>query len=160
MKVTRDTPDQLIIENNPVWLAILISIPLFVFLVVGIFTIKTDLSTGLVFVVGSLIMGVVFNLAFIRRTQLILDRSRNLVELRRRSMLGYKKRTWELGYLDRVVIQSSNSGDSTTYRAAMVFSDGMDAGTHPITLVYSSGSGADRAAGAINRWLDSDTPTS
>ena len=152
MKVTRDTADQLIIENNPVWLAVFVSLFAFLFVVVGLFTLQTETFVGTVFIIGGVVIGSVFNLAFIRRTQLILDRPRNLVELRRRSMIGYKRRTWELGHLNHAVVQSSHSGDTNTYRAALVFDDGMDAGTHPITLVYSSGSGAKRASDAVNRW--------
>lgn len=152
MKVTRDTPNQLIIENNPVWLAVFVSLFAFLFIVVGIFIVQAETFVGIAFITGGLVIGSVFNLAFIRRTQLILDRPKNLVELRRRSMIGYKRRTWELGHLNQAIVQTSHSGDTNTYRAALVFDDGMDAGTHPLTLVYSSGGGAKRASAAVNRW--------
>ncbi|MGJ8615259.1 MAG: hypothetical protein ACSHWS_00375 [Sulfitobacter sp.] len=153
MKVTRDTPDQLIIENNPVWLAVAVSAFAFLFIVVGLFTLQAEIFVGIAFIVGGSVIGIVFNLAFIRRTQLILNRTDNLVELRRKSLLGYKRRTWELEFLNSAIVQSSYSGDTNTHRAALIFDDGMDAGTHPITLVYSSGSGAERAMTAINTWL-------
>lgn len=156
MKVVRNTPDQLILENNPWLLAILVCAFALIFVTIGLFTISSDLWLGVSFLFGGLLGGTVFVAAFVRRTQLILDRPRNLVERRRRSVLGYSKMTWKLEHLAGAAVQSSQSGDSTTYRAALRFNGGMDAGTHPITLVYSSGSGADRAARAINAWLDTE----
>ena len=154
MKVTRETPDQLIIENNPIWLAVFISAFAMVFIAVGLFLISTEFWMGVGFTVGGIFVGVVFNLAFTRRTQVIFDRPGNLIEMRRKSLLGYSKRSWELQHLSSADVQSSrSSNNTTTYRAVMIINGGMDAGTHPLTLVYSSGSGAQNASNAINRWL-------
>ena len=153
MKITRDTSDQLILENNPFWLALFISAFGLVFTAIGLFLISSEFWMGLTFTLSGLVVIVVFNLAFTRRTQFIFDRPANLVEMRRKSLLGYATRTWELAHLDRATIQSSRSNNSTTYRAALVFSGGMEPGTVPITIVYSSGSGADRAANAVNNWM-------
>ncbi len=155
MKVTRDTPDQLIIENNPIWLAIFVTAFGLLFFTMGLANLGTDLKLALTFMAGGLGIAVVFNMAFVRRTQLILDHPRNHVELRRRSWFGYSKMTWEMRFLDRAIVETMHSGDTPTNRAALVISGGMDAGTHPVTLVYSSGHGADRARDAINGWLDS-----
>ncbi len=159
MKITRETPDQLIIENNPIWLAIFVSVFGLIFFGIGLANVRAEPGMGIAFIAGGLAIAVGFNMIFIRRTQLILDRPRNLVELRRKGWLNYVSMTWELQYLTRADVQSSSSGDTNTYRAALQISGGMDAGTHPITLVYSSGRGAKRAANAINRWLDSQAAT-
>ncbi len=162
MKVTRNLPEQLIIENNPIWLAIFVSVFGLVFFGVGLANVSSEPAMGIAFMLGGLGIAVGFNIIFIRRTQLILDRTRNLVELRRRSWIKYYTMSWQLNFLDRAIIQTSRSGDTDTHRAALVITGGMDAGTHPITLVYSSGSGARRAASAINDWLatlDSHTPS-
>ena len=153
MKVTHDTPEKLIIENNPIWLAIFISVFGMVFVAVGLFLMSQEFWMGLLFAGAGLVVIVVFNLAFTRRTQFIFDHPGNLVDMRRKSLLGFTNRTWSLEHLDRAVIQSSRSDNSTTYRAALVFNGGMDPGTVPITIVYSSGSGAERAANAVNNWL-------
>ena len=152
MKVTRDTPDQLIIENNPLWLAILVSLFGLTFLGIGLANFGSDPGTGAIFALCGLGIAVGFNMIFIRRTQLILDRSRQLVELRRRSWFGYSRMTWDLRHLSGAIVQTSRSGDTDTHRAALVFDGGMDAGTHPVTLVYSSGRGARRAKEAIDAW--------
>lgn len=159
MKIIRETPDQLIIENNPVWLAIFVTIFGLVFLGVGLFIVSSEPGVGHAFIAGGLGISIGFNMIFVRRTQLILDTTRNLLELRRRGWLGYSSRIWELRYLERVIVETSRSGDTDTHRAALLINGGMDAGTHPITWVYSSGRGAERAQNAVNGWLDSYRPT-
>ena len=162
MKIKRQTSDQLIVENNPIWLAIFVSLFGLTFFGIGLANLSAQPGMAIAFMLGGLGIGFGFNMIFIRRTQLILDRPRNLVELRRRSWFGYTKMTWRLDYLHRAIVQTSSSGDTDTHRAALVIRDGMDAGTHPITLVYSSGRGARRAVDAINEWcaaLDSSPPT-
>lgn len=162
MKIKRSTPDQLILENNPIWLAIFLSLFGLTFLGIGLANLGAQPGMALAFMLGGLGVGVGFNMIFIRRTQLILDRPRNLVELRRRSWLGYSVLSWSLEHLGGAVVETSHSGDTDTHRAALVIRGGMDAGTHPITLVYSSGRGARRAVDAINDWcaaLDSAPPT-
>ena len=158
MKVIRDTPDQLIVENNPIWLAVFVTVFGLVFLGIGLAVVSTEMALGLMFITAGLGIAIGFNMIFVRRTQLILDTARNLVELRRRGWLGYSSRTWELRYLERAVVETSRSGDTDTHRAALVISDGIDAGTHPVTWVYSSGRGAERAMNAVNGWLDSHRP--
>ena len=152
MKITRDVPQQLIVENNPVWLAILVSAFGLVFFAIGMSTLGSEPMTGLIFMLGGLGMALGFNMIFIRRTQLILDAGRGQIELRRRGWINHTVMTWELRYLERALVQTSRSGDTDTHRAALVISGGMDAGVHPITLVYASGGGARRAVEAINRW--------
>ncbi len=157
MKILRDTPDQLILENNPVLPAILLGCFSLVFIAIGLFNYTQDISVGISFGLAGLAIGVIFTAVFIRRTQLILDHPRNLVEQRSKSMLGYTRRTWDLHDLDRAIVQSSQGDDTTTYRIALVFVGGMDAGTHPVTQVYTSGPSTERAAETINRWLAATT---
>ncbi|MEM7520359.1 MAG: hypothetical protein AAF307_04915 [Pseudomonadota bacterium] len=153
MKIVRNTPSQLILENTPIFFALMISAFGLVFVAIGVFAWADALTNGIAFVLGGMVIVVVGNLAFVRRTQVILDQTRALVELRRRSWLGYSSMTWELRYLAGALVQTSNSGDTPTHRAVLNISGGMDEGVHPITLVYSSGKGAHLAEAAINDWL-------
>ena len=153
MKISRNTPEQLILDNNPIWLALFVTGFSLVFVAIGLANLGPTPGMGAAFIGGGLFFGVVFNMVFTRRTQLILDRPANKVELRRRSWFGYSRLSWELQYLQEAVVQTSRSGDTDTHRAALVISGGMDAGVFPVTLVYSSGRGAKRARDAINGWL-------
>ena len=71
MKVTRDTPDQLILENNPIWLAVFVSAFGLMFVAVGLFVMVDAFWPGMAFVGAGLFTIVVFNLAFTRRSQFI-----------------------------------------------------------------------------------------
>ncbi len=159
MKITRDTPDQLILENKPWVIGALMIFMFVVFTGAGLMAIAS----------GEILFGALFALlgggvsagcfaAFVRRTMVIFDRPGGTINLRRKGVFGMTDVTHELRHLDRAVVQTSHSTDSdghssTTHRCAIILNGGMSAGTHPLTLVYSSGSGADRAADAINRWL-------
>ncbi len=83
MKVTRETSDQLIIETNPVWPAVIISAFALVFIAVGLFLMSTAFWMGVAFAGSGGVVGVTFNLAFARRMQVIFDCPGNLVEMRR-----------------------------------------------------------------------------
>jgi hypothetical protein len=159
MKTIHETPDLLVLENKPVWLALFISVFGLVFFAIGMASLSESTGTGIMFMAGGIGIGIGFNMIFVRRTQLTLDAARQIVELRRRGWLGDRYMTWDLQFLDRAIIQTSHSGEKNTHRAAIVISDGMDAGTHPLTIVYSSGQSAQHPKDAINRWLDSPRAT-
>ncbi len=100
---------------------------------------------------------VIFIVVFVRRDDLILDRSRNLLELRHSTFRGRTRVQHRLEHLERAKLQSSRSSKGgKTYRIALVLDGGMDAGTHPVTPVYVSGNGAKRGVAAINAWLAQD----
>lgn len=158
MKATRDTPDQLILENNPIWLVVFINLFALVFVAVGLFMLPDQLLVGIAITLGGLLMAVAFNLAFARRTQLILDRTANRIELRRRSLLAYYRQVWSVKDVPRAILQTSMSGDSPTHRAALeVHLYGRNE-IHPITLVYTSGQGPSGAVAQINDWLNRNRP--
>ncbi len=90
---------------------------------------------------------------FVRRNQLLLDRRAGTVTLRRRTLSRYSETIHDLDHLSRAIVQTSRGDDSDTHRMALILSGGMDAGTHPFTAVYTSGTGARRAADAVNAWL-------
>jgi len=158
MKATRNTPDQLILENNPIWLVVFINAFALIFIAVGLFMLPDELLIGIAFTLGGLLIAVAFNLAFARRTQLILDRPANRIELRRRSLLAYYRQIWTIEDVTGATVQTSMSGDSPTHRAALnVHIYGRDE-VHPVTLVYTSGSGPAQAVTLINDWLNQTRP--
>lgn len=157
MKIIHETPQMLILENRPVWLALFISVFGLIFFAIGMASAQQSMALGMIFMAGGLGIGIGFNMIFVRRTQLTLDATRGMVELRRRGWLGDSQMTWDLQYLDHAITETSYSKDTDTHRAAIVISGGMDAGTHPLTIVFSNGQGANRAKDAINRWLDSQS---
>ena len=66
MKVTRNTPDQLIVENNPIWLALFLTAFALVFIGIGFANLTTQPGMAAIFIIGGLVFAVVFNMAFVR----------------------------------------------------------------------------------------------
>ena len=153
MKVTRNTPDQLILQNNPLLLVAALNLFFLIFLAIGMGTIGQNGLVGAIFIGGSLLMGAALNLAFARRTQLILDRTADRVELRRKSLLAYYRQVWRIADVTGAETQVSRSGDTDTRRVALRVHLYGQTEIHPVTLVYTSGKGPERATDAINSWL-------
>ncbi len=74
MKVTRDTPDQLIISNSPWLIGLMLIIFILIFVAVGLLLITEDFWVGLLFAGFGGGIGFGAFVAFVRRVQLILDR--------------------------------------------------------------------------------------
>ncbi len=158
MKIVRNTPEQLILRSAPWFLAVVFGGLILVSIGCGL---NAFFAGGL----GETFWGLIgipaflalFLVIFVRRDDLILDRSRDVLELRHSTFFGRRKVRHKLQNLERAIVQTSNSGDSgPTHRIALVLSGGMDAGTHPVTPVYASGNGAKRGVDAINGWLSRD----
>lgn len=152
MKISRDTPDQLILEHKPWIFAILLCLPI---LGAAGFTVYSIIDGEVLHALagsGIVLFTAIFPVAFIRRVQLILDRAADRVTLRRRGFLKQTEDVFALKDLRQAFVQSSNSGDTTTHRPAL------DVKGHPhgvpILLVYSSGRGAGRDRDKINAWMD------
>ena len=158
MKVIYNTPEQLILRSRPWLLAVVFGACILGSVAFGLNALvageRGQALWGLIAIPAFLAL---FLVIFVRRDDVILDRSRDLLELRHSTLLGRRKVQHRLADLERAMVQSDNkSDDGPTYRVALVLHGGMDAGTHPVTPVYSGGDGAKRAADAINAWLSMD----
>ena len=164
MKITRNIPEQLIIEQSTTGLLICISLFCATFIIIGLVIISTGSLFGAIFVGLGMILGVVFCMAFARRVQLVLDRPRNRVELRTRSFFGYTATIWALDRLEHAILESTEIAEtdkdtkvSTTvelHRAVLIFSEGEDTPKQPATRSYTNGPSAKQTADAINQWLE------
>ncbi|WP_299083583.1 hypothetical protein [uncultured Ruegeria sp.] len=169
MKVTRNTPDQLILSNTPWLIGIMLAIFILCFVGAGLFM-ATEGSEGVWF-------GIIFALfggglgfgafcVFVRRVQVILDRKSNSILIRRQSLFGYDSVEHELSNLSHAEVETTTSTrDRTTskmHRPVLILEKGMSAGRHPIVEAYVSGRGAQRMVDAVNAWhpkrkVDSDS---
>ncbi len=158
MKIVRNTPEQLILRSAPWLLAVLFGGFILVSIGFGLNAVLAgDWGESFWGLIGIPAFMGIFAVIFVRRDDVILDRSRDLLELRHSTFLGRRKIRHKLGDLERAIVQTSNSGDGgPTHRIALVLAGGMDAGTHPVTPVYASGSEAQQAVEAINAWLSED----
>jgi len=154
MQVIRQNPDQLILENRPWLIGSFLIVFIIAFVAGGLAAISVgEVIMGFAFVILGGGAGLLSFVLFVRRVQVTFDRPGSSIRFRRKSVFGSSDVTHDLKHLDRAVVESSYSGDSgATHRCAIILSGGMSAGVHPLTMAYSSGPGAQRAADAINTW--------
>ncbi len=162
MKIVRDIPEQLIVENNPLLITILLSVMGLVFVGSGVGILASgDIGFGLLWLGFTIPFFGLFFVLFVRRNQLILDATAGTVTHRRKSLIKYTEVVHELAHLGEAIVEPSHSGgNGPTHRMSLVLTGGMDKGTHPFTLAYTSGGGARRGADAVNRWLAARRDTS
>ncbi|WP_319546445.1 hypothetical protein [Ruegeria conchae] len=160
MKVTRNTPNQLILSDTPWFIGISLVFFILIFVSLGIFLATEGgeaILFGLIFALGGGGLGFGAFCAFVRRVQVILDRDKNSITIRRQSVFGYDQVEHVLSNLSHAETESttsrSDNGTSTLYRPVLILDEGMSAGRHPIVEAYSSGRGAHRLVDAVNDWL-------
>lgn len=160
MKITRNTPDQLILSNTPWFIGITLVLFILAFVCAGLFMASKGgegIWFGLFFAVFGGGMGLGAFCTFVRRVQIVLDRQKDSVLIRRQSVFGYKAVEHKLSNLSHAEVESttsrSNKSTSRMYRTVLVLDKGMSAGRHPIVEAFVSGSGSHRLAEAVNNWL-------
>lgn len=154
MKVTRNTPDQLIIADTPWLVGILMVVFILIFVGIGLFLIAEGILAGLLFAIIGGGLGFAAFAMFVRRVQLIFDRRSQTITQRIRSLFGYSEVQYKLADLSHAMLETTTSSKgSVLYRPTLVLDAGMSAGPLPIVEVYTNTSGPKRIADAINAWL-------
>lgn len=153
MKVTRSTNTQLIVEDRP----------LLVTLALGFFFMTTATVMIAVFATGEILLGFflmaftafigIFIAVFVRRVQVIFDRTAGTITFRSRSLWGYREVVHDLANLSHAKTEGYD-----TMRSVLVLTSGMSAGDHPVTTYSTSGPGPKRLTKAINDWLEQTAP--
>lgn len=154
MHVVRDTSDQLILANRPLVLGAGLALFILAFAAAGLLIAMEEPWFGLLFGGTGVLLGAAAFAAFVRRTQVILDRASGRILIRRRSVFGYCEEELPLHRLTgaelETTVSASNGRSTTLYRPVLM----VGAGPHPIVKSYSSTSGPQRLVDAVNRWLD------
>lgn len=160
MRISHQSPELLIIDVRPWLISILLSLFVLIFTGAGVAALFSGEMIGLAFVIGGLGVGGVLLFGFVQRVQVILDRRKGLVDMRRKTFRGLTRETFDLNKLERADVGKSRTSDGDTYRVVLRFVPGHSPGELPITGYYSSGRARkDTVAGAINRFLDAGRPT-
>ncbi|KIC21782.1 MULTISPECIES: hypothetical protein [unclassified Leisingera] len=160
MKITRNTPEQLILSDTPWLIGIMLVFFILVFAGAGLGMLSQGgdlILPGLVFALVGGGMGALAFCLFVRRVQVILDRPGGSVVIRRQSVFGYSKVEHHLADLSHAEVESTTSRREgrtrTLHRPVLVLDGGMSAGRHPVVEAYTNGRGAQHLAEAINAWL-------
>ena len=154
MKVTRNTPEQLIVADVPWLIAIMLVLFVLVFVGIGLALVAGGEWFGLIFALGGGGMGLVALAVFVQRVQVIFDRPSNALIMRKRTVLGYSEVRHNLSDVTKAVLETTrNSKGQRMSRPSLVLGGGMSAGVHPIVSVYTNTRGPSRVVKAVNDWL-------
>ncbi|WP_052700914.1 hypothetical protein [Loktanella sp. S4079] len=163
MKIERHTDAQLIISDVPWaigiaicgWIVGLIGWAMFAFS-------AGDTAKGLMLTLVAIGVGVIACFA-VRRIDIILDRGRNLFEIRRSTVFRRTRIQHALNHLARAEVETyadPRHPRRRYHRIALILDGGMDEGAHPLTDGYAHGHRAERTANSvattINDWLAQD----
>ena len=153
MKIRRNSPDLLIVEDRPWLIGILIILFILVFVGAGLFLVIDGEWLGLPFALigGGLGLGAFW--AFVRRVQVVFHRPEGWIEIRRANVFRRLKNRYDLDGVERAVVQTSRSDNSDVYRVALIIEAGGVTGTKPLTLAYSNIGDHRGIADTINAWL-------
>ncbi len=160
MKVTRNTPNQLILSNAPWLIGIMLVVFILCFVGAGLFM-ATEGGEGIFFGIFFALVGGGLGFGafcvFVRRVQVILDRRTNSIVIRRQSIFGHDTVEHDLSNLSHAEVETTTSSrkgtSSKMHRPVLILEKGMSAGRHPIVEAYVSGGGAQRLVDAVNDWL-------
>lgn len=160
MKITRNTPDQLILSNTPWLIGAMLVVFILCFVGAGLFM-ASEGGEGVLFGIFFALFGGGMGLAafcvFVRRVQVILDRPNDRILIRRQSVFGYDTVEHVLSNLSHAVVETTTSnsdrGSSELHRPVLVLDKGMSVGRHPIVTAYVSGHGSHLLVDAVNDWL-------
>ena len=153
MKVTRNTPAQLIVEDRPIFVTLLMAGFLIGTLSSAVFSLFAGaFFPALFFAIFAGGLALAMRLA-VRRVQVIFDRTASTITERSRGFEGYREVVHPLGDLSHAIKEGYDSA-----RCVLVFHKGMSQGHHPITQYSSGGRGPKRVTDAINDWLKTPAP--
>lgn len=159
MKVTRNTPDQLILANTPWLIGILLIFFVLIFVAPGLLVVSDGVWQGWIFVVAGGGMGIIAFAVFVRRVQVIFDRPSGTLTIRRRSVFGFSEITHILSNLAGAKLETTTgSKGRTLYRPTLVLNKGMSAGDHPMVQSYTNSGSSRRTVDTVNNWLASAQP--
>lgn len=165
MKITRDTPELLIAEETPWFIAVMLSLGLLAFVGVGLLVSAQTLIGAFVMegIGGGMCLAAIC--IFVERLQIIFDARADTATLCSRTILRHREQVLPLADVLRATGETTLSGGDTSsdpsrvrrrmYRPPLVLSDGAGGEVlRPITEIYDSSPAAGALVRAINLWLE------
>lgn len=151
MKIKHNTPDLLIVADIP-WIFGIMAI---CFILVFMFVAMTAGGVlGVIFGFFGVICGGLAFIALARRTQIVLDRTRDALLVRRRSVFRYTSNSYPLSDLKAAVLDSHFDEDNQQMdRAVLEFKPATGGKRIPVTQSYTNTRGPRLAVDTINTWI-------
>lgn len=158
MKVLDQTPDRLLLEENPVGLGVVLAIAVFLPLALAVVLLVQGSWFGLIPLAVAAFLAV-FLVLFVVRTRVLFDRPAGRVVIRVRRLTGGTAQVLPLADILAARVETSISRSSPTDGGTTTVSEThrtvllTQLGEVPLTTAYSAGDGAERMARTINDWL-------
>jgi hypothetical protein len=152
MKIISQSGTQLVIEDRPWLIGIMMIAMLIIFLGGSLFLFSQGeiLGGSIMGLVGTGVPLLIFVL-MVQRVRLTFDRARGQLTRTRKSVFGLTEKSYALSRLSRAFVGVSHGDDGNTYRLELQLS-GPDE-VVPFTTYHTSGSKPERLASAVNDWL-------
>lgn len=152
MKVVLNTDSQLVIEDRPWFIGIMLIVCVLTFAFGGMAILASgELFAGLMMLLIGTGVPVLIGAIMVQRVRLTFDRTAGTVTRTRRSVLGVTQTTHALDRLDRARIGVYTGGDNATYRTELDFRDPNE--MVPFTTYHTSGARPQAMVDAVNDWL-------
>ena len=158
MKIRRNTPDLLIVEDTPWLFGLMIIGFILVFCGVGLSLVLSGEWMGFMFFFLGGGLGLAAFWAFVRRVQVVFHRPGAWVEIRRANVFRKMATRYDLAGVHRALVETTHSDGSTLHRIALEVEKGGVSGRKPLTLAYSNIGDPHGVAKTINSWLDRPEP--
>ena len=153
MKIKSHTPNLLVVEDAP-WALGLFAI-LMMLLCAAMAVASTALGSSLLWpMLACIAFFAACFVLLVRRNQLVMDRGSGVVELRQKSLFGYRAVRHELSEISRAEVETRKNWDGQVFsRMYLVIEHGQSAGDHPFPRAFRKWSAPSRTAEVINQWL-------
>ena len=152
MKIIHDTDQNLMIEDQPWLIGILMIVMALVFAFGGMALLASgEVFGGAMMLLIGVGVPVLIGALMVQRVRLTFDRSTGTVTRTRRSVLGLTVSTHALDRLDQARVGVSTDSDGTTYRMELDLRDPPE--VVPFTSYYTSGRRPEEMARAVHDWL-------
>jgi hypothetical protein len=154
MRTVTNTPDTLVLDATPWAFGLGVIAMTVLFAGVGWSVLASgQWIGGLMLSLGGIGMGLTVFWAFIRRTQLWLDRPAGRVALRSRRLTGFTERVFPLSDLTGAGLQKSPSANGRGGHRTVLRFGGQTNAVIPLVDHYVTGPGPSRTAAVVNAWL-------
>lgn len=154
MKIYREHPEQLIVGQNPIMIAVAMSIAGLAFAGAGLSMLLSGEVIGLVFLAGAGVW-LLFLFLFVRRVQAIFDAQTGKLTVQSKNLRSSTVVIHDLADVVDAELQSTRSSEGQKLYRVVLSLRGESAGEHPLTEAYSNSKGHHKVAAAITAWLDS-----
>jgi hypothetical protein len=153
LKLTSNTPQRLIVEDKPWFIAICISLLTLVMSHMSAKLLIEGSSLGYFYAAGA-IFCLVFFYIFVRRVQVIFDAEHRYIEVRQRTLFRMSCKRIELADVFEATIEDMSSSEGEqAFRISLVMAKGSKTATQPLTKTYDNAMKGENLRNSINKWL-------